>query len=49
MSDAWIDKTAPVRDGEGLDRGSLEGWLREHVEGLEGELEIEQFRGATRT
>ena len=45
MSDAWIDKTAPVRDGEGLDRGSLEGWLREHVEGLEGELEIEQFRG----
>ncbi|RZL23111.1 MAG: phosphotransferase family protein [Rhodococcus sp. (in: high G+C Gram-positive bacteria)] len=36
-------ETAPVRTGEELDWPRLEAYLREHVEGLEGEFSVLQF------
>jgi aminoglycoside phosphotransferase (APT) family kinase protein len=36
---------APVRPGEQLAWPGLEGWLRRHVDGLEGEMRVAQFTG----
>ncbi len=38
-----IDQPAPVRDGEELDAGRLERFLREAVAGLEGPVSVRQF------
>jgi aminoglycoside phosphotransferase (APT) family kinase protein len=50
MSGATVDssveattETAPVRAGEELDWPRLESFLREHVDGLEGEFSVLQF------
>src|SRR3954452_10336622 len=37
--------TMPVRSGLGFDAGPLEAWMRGEVEGFQGPLTIEQFRG----
>lgn len=37
--------TMPVREGYAFDAGALDLWMRAHVEGYRGPLEIEQFRG----
>lgn len=37
------DATAPVRDGEELDLGKLEAYLKEAIPGLSGALAVEQF------
>jgi aminoglycoside phosphotransferase (APT) family kinase protein len=38
-----IDRPAPVRAGEELDAPALEAYLRAHLPGAEGPLEVEQF------
>lgn len=40
-----LDATRPVRRGEELDATALAAWLREHLPGFDGPLEIEQFPG----
>jgi len=37
--------TEPVRERHRVDRDRLEAWMREHVDGFRGSLEIEQFKG----
>lgn len=37
--------TTAVRKGYGFDEAALARWLRAHVEGFEGPLSVEQFRG----
>ncbi len=37
--------TGPVREGYALDAVALDGWMRAHVKGYEGPLEIQQFKG----
>ena len=37
--------TKPVEERHRLDLARLEPWLREHVHGYEGPLEVRQFRG----
>ena len=37
--------TRPVADSHRFDVGSLERYLRDHVEGFSGSLEVEQFKG----
>lgn len=37
--------TMPVQEKHRFDLGALERYLREHVEGFSGTLEVEQFRG----
>lgn len=45
MTDAFpIDAPAAPRDAERLDTARLEPWLREHLAGFEGALQVEQFR-----
>jgi aminoglycoside phosphotransferase (APT) family kinase protein len=38
-----LDQTRPIREGEQLDVGRLEPWLREHFPDIGGELLVEQF------
>lgn len=38
-----LDRPAPVRTGEELDKGILADYLSEHIPDLEGDLAIEQF------
>lgn len=40
-----IDDAQSVRKGEELDEGALLQYLRHHIPGLEGELEVKQFSG----
>src|SRR5579859_1026354 len=42
MSDA-IDRPSAVREGQGFDQERLDAWLRANVEGLSGDLVVEQF------
>ncbi|HTO08830.1 MAG TPA: phosphotransferase [Myxococcota bacterium] len=37
--------TEPVRERHRFDRARLEAWMREHVDGFRGALEVEQFKG----
>ena len=37
--------TGAVREAHRFDAGRLEAWMKAHVEGYEGPLEVEQFRG----
>ncbi len=37
--------TAPVRESEVLDWQKLEHWLKEHIDGLEGSMQVSQFHG----
>jgi aminoglycoside phosphotransferase (APT) family kinase protein len=37
--------TGAVREAHRFDAGRLEAWMEAHVEGYEGPLEVEQFRG----
>src|SRR5688500_2418984 len=39
----FSDRSRSVREGEGLDGPRLLEYLREHLPGLEGHLEVEQF------
>jgi aminoglycoside phosphotransferase (APT) family kinase protein len=41
--DNYIDRTGPVRPGEGLDTAKLESHLREHLPDVSGPLVVEQF------
>lgn len=43
MNEQLIDAARPVRAGEELDLARLGEFLRQHVEGLEGAVSIEQF------
>jgi aminoglycoside phosphotransferase (APT) family kinase protein len=45
MTNPWLDRPAPVREGERLDLGKLMEHLRPRLPGLEGEPELRQFRG----
>jgi aminoglycoside phosphotransferase (APT) family kinase protein len=38
-----IDQPSPIRQGEELDIERLEAYLKEHIAGLDGPLEIQQF------
>src|SRR5574341_2532914 len=40
-----IAQTAEVRDAHRFDVGALERYMRDHVEGFGGSLEVRQFRG----
>lgn len=44
MSEQFVG-TMPVREKHRFDIGALFRYMREHVEGFSGELEVEQFRG----
>lgn len=37
--------TAPVRESESLDWEKLEHWLKGHVDGLQGNMQVSQFHG----
>ena len=37
--------TSAVREGYAFDEAALEGWLAAHVEGYEGPLRVQQFKG----
>jgi aminoglycoside phosphotransferase (APT) family kinase protein len=37
--------TIPVREAHRFDAAPLEAWMREHVDGFQGPLRVEQFRG----
>ena len=37
--------TAPVRESEALDWQKLEHWLKAHIDGLEGSMQVSQFHG----
>jgi aminoglycoside phosphotransferase (APT) family kinase protein len=39
--------TAPVRPGEELDWAAIDRYLHDHIHGLTGELEVEQFPGGS--
>jgi aminoglycoside phosphotransferase (APT) family kinase protein len=41
----WLDDAGPVRDGEALDAGRIDAFLRARIDGLEGEPVITQFPG----
>ncbi len=41
--DIELDRAAPVRPGEELDLGRLEGYVRQHLPQLAGPLAVEQF------
>lgn len=43
MSDAHLDGTKPVREGEQLDLPALDAYLTEQIPGLSGDLCVEQF------
>lgn len=45
MSEEWIDRSAPVREGEFLDLERLVAYLRPRLAGVEGEPELRQFPG----
>jgi aminoglycoside phosphotransferase (APT) family kinase protein len=47
MSDAQaqFSGTRPVAAQHAFDVGALQAWMREHVPGFEGALEVEQFKG----
>lgn len=45
MNDAVVDEAGAVRDGESLDRAAVHAYLREHIDGLDGEPELRQFAG----
>ncbi|MDX1625508.1 MAG: phosphotransferase family protein [Wenzhouxiangellaceae bacterium] len=43
-----VDRPRPVRDEDRFDVEALDAWLRERIEGLEGEPEVEQYpKGAS--
>jgi aminoglycoside phosphotransferase (APT) family kinase protein len=44
MSELFVG-TKPVEERHRIDPGALEAWLREHVDGYSGPIEIEQFKG----
>ncbi len=41
----WIDEAGAVRAGEALDIGAVHAFLRERIDGLDGEPELRQFAG----
>jgi len=43
MSEVIVDQARSIRQGEELDTGKLEGYLKENIPGLAGELVVEQF------
>ncbi len=43
--DAQFSGTKPVADALQFDQGALERWMAEHVDGFEGPMTVEQFRG----
>ena len=44
----WIDQPREVRDEDRLDVERLDAWLKKHIEGLDGTLEIHQYpKGAS--
>ena len=43
MSSEAIDQPTAVREGESLDTGKLEAFLKDSIEGLSGPLEVQQF------
>ncbi|MCG8316460.1 MAG: phosphotransferase family protein [Pseudomonadales bacterium] len=47
MSDSVLDQAQKVREGEELDANNVDGWLKSHVEGLQGTPHIKQFPGGS--
>jgi len=45
VSDANFAGTMPVADRQRFDQAALDAWLRPRIEGLDGVLVVEQFRG----
>jgi aminoglycoside phosphotransferase (APT) family kinase protein len=45
MSEARFAGTMPVPERQRFDVGALGAWLRQHLDDIPGQLEIEQFRG----
>ena len=43
--DAAYSGTTSVREGFGFDEAALAGWMADHVEGFDGPLRVEQFKG----
>lgn len=43
MSDDLLDRAHEVREGEALDAGRVDQWLKQEVPGIEGEPEVRQF------
>lgn len=43
MTEDWLDRSAPVREGEGLPVEQLEAYLKENLPGLTGKLAVRQF------
>ena len=41
----WLDGARPVREGEGLETGKLEAYLRAHLDDAGASLAVEQFPG----
>jgi aminoglycoside phosphotransferase (APT) family kinase protein len=45
MNQQYLDKAKTVRTGEELDAALIDPWLKQHINGLEGELTITQYTG----
>ena len=43
VSEDWRDRPVPVRQGEELNRLKLERYLKQRIDGLEGDLVVEQY------
>jgi hypothetical protein len=44
MSDAHTG-TRPISEKDGLDTGRLAAWMKTHVAGFSGDLQVEKFKG----
>ena len=45
MAKADAPELAPIREGEEFDEAAVADWLREHVPGLSGPMQVQQFPG----
>jgi aminoglycoside phosphotransferase (APT) family kinase protein len=43
--DRQIHGTRPITEKDGLDTARLATWMKDHVAGFSGELQVEQFKG----
>ena len=43
--DEEFSGTRPVEERHRIDEIALDGWMRQHVEGYQGPLEVRQFKG----
>ena len=45
MNQQYLDKAIAVRTGEELDAAIIDPWLKQHIDGLEGDVTITQYTG----